>query len=150
MKVILMNDMDGLGEAGEVVEVASGYARNFLIPRGLAEQASPEAMQRWEEQKRQRRAAAERAREEARELAAGLDGVQLEISARAGESGRLFGSVTAKDITDALMNETQLEIDRRRLDLEEPLRELGEHDIRISLYENIDASIKVTVVSQEE
>ncbi len=150
MKVILMSDVDGLGEAGEVVEVANGYARNYLIPRELAEEATPAAMQSWEEQRKKREAAAERARDEASYMAEKLDGVQLEISARAGESGRLFGSVTAKDIIDALREETGLEVDRRRLDLSEPLRELGEHDVRISLYEDIDASIKVTVVPEEE
>ncbi|MFO8060744.1 MAG: 50S ribosomal protein L9 [Bacillota bacterium] len=150
MRVILMDRVEGLGEPGEVVEVANGYARNYLIPRGLAERATRESMARWEEEKKKRERIAEMAREEAEKKAAQLEDAEVQISARAGESGKLFGSVTAAQIADALKDETGVELDRRKIVLEEPLRELGEYRIRVALHEGVNVFVAVVVTGEEE
>ncbi len=148
MKVVLMHAVDNLGEAGEVVEVADGYARNYLIPRGLAERATPENIAGWEQEKARREKQAARAREEARKLAEVLEGAEVDLVARAGESGKLFGSITAANIADALQDKLGARIDRRTIDLSEPLRELGEHEVRFALYEDIDAFVKVKITAE--
>ncbi len=149
MKVILMQRVEGLGESGEVVEVADGYARNYLMPRGLAEKATRDSMVRWEQEQARRQRTADRARNEARDTAAALEGTEVQISARAGESGKLFGSVTSQQIAAAVADKTGIGLDRRKIVLEEPLRELGEYEIRIALHEEVDVTIKVVVMQEE-
>ena len=150
MKVILLDNIENLGEAGEVVEVADGYARNYLVPRGLAEEATPENIARWEQEKALLQQQIEEKRKEARELADSVDGLEIQITARAGEGDKLFGSVTASDIGDAIKEESGIEIDTKDIALGDPLRELGEHEVEISLYEGISATITVEVVPQTE
>ncbi len=148
MRIVLLQRIDDLGEPGEVVEVADGYARNYLIPKGMAEVATVENLARWEEEKARREREAQRARKEAEELASSVDGVEVEIPAKAGESGKLFGSVTTANIADALHQKAGVQLDRKHLELEEPLRELGEFEVKVSLYEGVSAMVKVHVVAQ--
>ena len=150
MKLILKEDMTNLGAAGDVVEVKAGYGRNYLIPQGLAYMASAANVKRVEEEKKRDEERARRDYLEARRRASQLDGVSLTFRARAGEEGKLFGSVTNADVVDKL-NEVGLdfEVERRWVQLEEPLKTLG--DFRVSLQLGTEVSVEIEVrVEQAE
>ena len=144
-KVILRADLQGLGKRGDIVDVADGYARNFLVPRGLALKASAGSQKQSDAMKRNREARERRDREAAQALAAQFEGRTITIKARAGGEGRLFGSVTASDIAEAVQKQTGVDIDRRKLTLDEPLKELGGVDLRVRLHPDVDATIHVEV-----
>lgn len=148
MEVLLLKDVKELGEAGEIKKVADGYARNYLVPRGLAVQATPGAIKQAE--KHREAAARRQAKEltEAQVLAQALDGVSVTFQARAGESDRLYGSITNVNIAEALEEKIGQEVDRRKIELEEPLKELGTHAVTIRLAPGAEA--KVTVVIERE
>jgi len=146
VKVILREDVPNVGDAGEVVTVRTGFARNFLIPQGKAIAATASNVHGLEHQKR---VIAERVARELKVLdgeRAKLEGVVVEIAAQAGEEGRLFGSVTSAQIAEQLA-ERGLEVDRRRIALDEPIKELGERDVTVRLHRQISATIKVRVVA---
>ncbi|MEZ5076425.1 MAG: 50S ribosomal protein L9 [Solirubrobacterales bacterium] len=147
-QAILLKDVDGLGEHGQAVDVAPGYLRNYLIPRKLAQPATPGAL----EEAQRRRAAAERAeklRAEREAEAAGLlSKTVLTIHQRAGEDGKLFGSVGPKEIVDALRDARDLRIEKRKVKLEQPLRELGTFMVEIELADGATAAVK-TIISEE-
>jgi large subunit ribosomal protein L9 len=149
MQIVLRDDVDNLGRKGDLVEVADGYARNFLVPKGLAIKATPGAQKQADAMRRNRDAQEVRTREAANALAERLAGGTIEVKARAGEGGRLFGSVTAADIADAVQEQLGIEIDRRRLDLDEPLKELGAVDVRLRLHTDVHATIHVAVVAAQ-
>lgn len=148
VEVILRKDVADLGNAGELVSVKPGYARNYLIPQGLALLATEGNRRRFEEERQQIEHAAERERERARELAIRIEGRSLTFTVRAGEEGRLFGSVTAADIAEALEGEG-VEIDRRTVRLQEPIKELGVYTVPVRLHSDIEPEIKVWVVAEE-
>jgi large subunit ribosomal protein L9 len=150
MKVILKEDMSNLGVAGDVVDVKPGYARNYLLPQGLAYLASAANVRRIEEEQKQREERSRREYLEARRRASQLQGKQLVFQARAGEEGKLFGSVTNADIADRL-NETGLdfEIDRRWIHLEEPLKALGEFSVPVRLHGDVTVDVEVRVERAE-
>lgn len=147
-QAILLEDVEELGQRGDPVDVSPGYLRNFLIPRKLAVTATPGAL----EAAQQRRAAAEKAekaRAEREEQAASLlSKTVLTIYQRAGEDGKLFGSVGAKEIVDAIRDARDLRIDRRKVRLEQPIREIGTHMVEIELADGAVASVK-TIVTEE-
>jgi large subunit ribosomal protein L9 len=147
-QAILLEDVESLGRRGEPVDVAPGYLRNFLIPRKLAAPATPGAL----EQAQQRQAAAEKAaklRAEREEQAASLlTKTVLTIHQRADDGGKLFGSVGAKEIVDAIREARDLRIDRRKVRLEQPIREIGTHMVEIELADGSVASVK-TIVAEE-
>lgn len=147
-QAILLEDVEELGQRGDPIDVSPGYLRNYLIPRKLATPATPGAL----EQAQLRRAAAEKAeqaRAEREEQAAGLlSKTVLTIHQRAGEDGKLFGSVGAKEIVDALREARDLRIDRRKVRLEQPIREVGTHMVEIELADGSVASVK-TIVTEE-
>jgi large subunit ribosomal protein L9 len=148
-QAILLQDVDDLGRQGDPVDVSPGYLRNYLVPRKLAQPATPGAL---EEAQRRREAAekAEKARAEREAQAAGLlSKTVLTIHQRAGEDGKLFGSVGPKEIADAIREARDLRIDRRKIRLEEPLREVGTFMVEIELAEGAIASVK-TIVSEEK
>jgi large subunit ribosomal protein L9 len=147
-QAILLEDVESLGRRGEPVDVSPGYLRNYLIPRKLAAPATPGALE--EAQRRQAAAEkAERARAEREEQAASLlSKTVLTIHQRAGEDGKLFGSVGAKEIVDALQEARQLRLDRRQVRLEQPIREIGTHMVEIELRDGTVASVK-TIVAEE-
>jgi large subunit ribosomal protein L9 len=149
MEVILREDVDKLGNRGQTVEVAAGYARNFLLPKRMAVRAT-QANRKIVEQERQahvRREATERGAAE--ELAKLLNGVSVTIAQKAGEMDQLFGSVTVKDIAEALEKEN-FTIERRKIHLDEPIKQLGEHPVVVKLFRDVSAEIKVNVVREEE
>lgn len=149
MEVILREDVEKLGSRGQVVKVTSGYARNFLLPKRLAVPAT-EANKKIVEQERQaalRREATERSAAE--ELAKLLSAVSVETKQKAGDQDTLFGSVTAKDISE-LLEKQSYTIDRRKIVLDEPIKTLGEHTVTIRLFKDVNATVRVNVVKDEE
>ncbi len=150
MEVLLLKDVKRLGKAGEVRQVADGYARNYLIPRGLAAPASAGAVREAQANLEARARRAEKEQAEAQRLAGQLSGVTLTFKARAGESGRLYGSVTPADIADEIKKQTGKTVDRRKIALEEPIRELGIYRVPIRFSGDITAEISVRVEAQGE
>ncbi|GIU90278.1 MAG: 50S ribosomal protein L9 [Acidimicrobiia bacterium] len=148
MKIVLRADVDNLGKKGDLVEVADGYARNYLVPKGLALRATPGVQKQADAMRRNREARDRREREAAEALAGQLSGRTVTVTARAGEGGKLFGSVTASDIADAVQAQFGVEVDRRRIDLDEPLKELGTVELRVRLHSDVVAPIVVEVVPQ--
>ncbi len=145
MKVILTQDVPRLGNAGQTVDVADGYARNYLVPRSLAEVATAGAERRWAEQRRQsdRHQAHEEA--EAQAVVARLDGQTVRIAVRVGEGGRTFGSVTTKDIAEAVGKAFGLTIDRRKIELEQPIKSPGRYQVPIQVHARHQATLEVLV-----
>jgi large subunit ribosomal protein L9 len=147
MEVILRQDVDKLGTRGQVVKVADGYARNYLLPKRLAVPATP-ANKKIVEQERQAQLRREaREKTEAEELARLLAGLSITIARKAGEHDQLFGSVTPQDISDALAQRS-FNIDRRKIQLEEPIKQLGEYQVPIRLHREVTVSIGVNVVRE--
>jgi len=148
MEVILREDVDNLGNRGEIVKVAPGFARNFLLPKRLAV-AATEANRKIVEQERQaylRREA--KVKNEAEDLSKLLTGVSVTIAQKAGEQDQLFGSVTAKDVADALAAKN-FTIDRRKIQLDEPIKQLGEFKVPVKLHKDVTAEVTVLVVKEE-
>lgn len=143
MKVILLADVKNIGRKNDVVEVAEGYARNYLIPRGLAQEATAGNLRRRQQEQASAAQKREREQNEAREAAAKLEQQSIVIQVRAGEGGRLFGSVTAADIAEQVKKQRDIDIDRRRIELPEPLKTLGVHEVTVRLYQGIQARLKV-------
>jgi len=148
-QAILLQDVDTLGERGTIVDVSKGYLRNYLVPRKLAQPATPGAL----EAAKARMEAAERAQEEAAERAeenaAVLTKTVLTIPAQAGDDGRLFGSVTPQDIADAIREARGLRIDRRKVHLDEPIRNVGTHMVVVEVADGVTATVKTMVVDSE-
>jgi large subunit ribosomal protein L9 len=148
MEVILRQDVEKLGSRGQVVKVASGYARNFLLPNKIAVPAT-DANRKIVEQERQAHLRKEaKQKGEAEDLAKLVNGVSLTIVQKAGENDQLFGSVTSKDIVEALAAQN-FEIDRRKIHLDEPIKQLGEYKIPVRLHKDVTAEIAVRVVKEE-
>ena len=147
-QAILLKDVDGLGEAGSVVDVSAGYLRNYLTPKKLAQPATSASIAAAERRREQAEQAERQQEERERETAALLSKTVLTIPHQAGEDGRLFGTVTAKEIVDALRQARGLRIDRRAVRLETPIRELGTHMVEIEVSPDVVASVKTMVVDQ--
>ena len=147
MKIVLRDDVENLGHKGDVVDVADGYARNYLVPRGLAMKATKGVVAQAEAMRRNRSAKEVRDVEAAQTQAAQLEGARIEIAARAGEGGKLFGSVTASDVADAIQAQRGIEVDRRRVGLDEPVKELSELDVTVKLHTDVEATVTVVVVA---
>ncbi len=145
MKILLRADVENLGKKGDLVDVADGYARNYLVPRGLALKASRGAQRQADAMRRNREAREARERDAAQALAAQFEGRTITIKARAGGEGRLFGSVTSADIADAVHRQTGAELDRRKIALDEPLKELGPAELQVRLHPEVTATLRVEV-----
>ena len=144
IELILREDVQSLGKAGELVRVKPGYARNYLLPRGLAFEATEGNRKRIAAETRARAARSQAERGEAEQRAATLGGVTLTLTGKAGEEGKLFGSVTAQDIADALAARGY-EVDRRRIELEHPIKSLGHHTVGVRLHPEVRAEVHVSV-----
>lgn len=145
MIVILTKDVKGTGKAGEVVKVSDGYARNMLIPRGLAKEATDGNVRSLEKQKKimaEKQAADKQAAEE---LAGKISQLTVEIVTKGGENGRLFGSITSKDISDALKEQHGISIDKKKIGLDSPIKETGETTVKVKVYPEVTADLKVKV-----
>jgi large subunit ribosomal protein L9 len=148
MKVILLEDVVGAGSAGDVVEVKNGYARNKLIPAGMAIEANAANMKTLEHRRVKIAAKKTADKETAQTLCVKIDGKEIDFVAKAGDSGKLFGSITAHDITEALNDLLGFELDRRKLLLDAPLKEVGIHDVRYRVYPEVEATIKVNILAE--
>lgn len=148
MRLILKKDVEHLGDAGDVVNVKDGYGLNYLIPQGLALHATASSVRAIQHEKRLREAQVQAAKRSAESLASKFSGVELEFVMRAGEDGRLFGSVTNRQIEEGLL-EKGIEVNRRRILLNEPIRKVGEYEVPIRLHQDVKALVKVNVVAEE-
>ncbi len=148
MKIVLREDVETLGHKGDLVDVADGYARNFLVPRGLAMKATRGVIAQAESMRRNRSARDARDRADAQELATKLTATPIRVVARAGEGGKLFGSITSADIVAAASAQTGVEIDRKTIALAEPLKELGPAEVSVRLHADVEAAITVEVVAE--
>jgi large subunit ribosomal protein L9 len=147
MEVILRQAVENVGKPGEIVKVSNGFARNYLIPRGLAYEATTGNRKRIEQEKVRLEAAENQRRNEAQELAARLEPVQLTFSARVGEEDKLFGSVTSADIAQQLQTQG-FQIEKRQIDLHEPIKSLGVFRVPVRLHADVKPEIKVWVIKQ--
>ena len=145
MKVLLEQDVKGTGKKGEIVDVSDGYARNFLLPRKLATPADAQAVNAANISKSAAAHKKFQAGLAARELAKQLEGAVVTVKAKVGENGHLFGSITGKEVAAAISEQKNVDIDKKKVALSEPIRSLGEYTIRVSLYENTFAQVKVIV-----
>jgi large subunit ribosomal protein L9 len=149
MRVILQKPVDKLGVPGDVVEVADGYARNYLVPRGLAVKATKGAERHVASLKRAHEVRVDKAKAEAEQVAARLLAQPIAVQAHAGEEGKLFGSVTASDIAEAIDRQLGVRVDRHDVHLEEPIRSVGTHEVRVHLFAEVDPVVSVEVVGTE-
>jgi large subunit ribosomal protein L9 len=148
MRVVLRADVDALGQKGDLLDVSDGYARNYLVPRGLAIRATKGVVKQAEAMRRNRDARDRREREAAQALADQLAGRRIEVRVRAGEGGRLFGSVTAADVAGAVQAQAGVELDRRHLAMPEPLKALGPAEVPVRLHSEVEVVLAVEVVAE--
>ncbi len=149
MKVILTEDVPNLGLTGETVEVKKGYARNYLLPKGLAVEATGRNMRMLEHQRRIIEAKLAKRRDSAMDIKRAIESLTIKIEANAGEDDRLYGSVTNRDLEEALA-EHQIEVDRRKIQIKEPIKRLGSYEVPVKLHVDVTATLKVEVVRREE
>ncbi|MFZ5816177.1 MAG: 50S ribosomal protein L9 [Bacillota bacterium] len=148
MKVILKADVKGTGKKGQMLEVSDGYARNFLLPRGLAVEASAGALKSIEEEKKAQAAKQERILSELKALRDKLEGQTVRLPAKCGEAGRLFGSVTNKDVAEAISKFLGKEFDRRMIELTSPIKSLGVYPVSLKFGHNITGTVNVEIVAE--
>ena len=148
MEVILLQDVDKVGLRGEVVSVARGYARNYLLPRKLAENATPARVAELERREAQRARHEARSVEQAREIAAVLEKTELRFDVKSGPTGSLFGSVTPTDIADQLWSTKKIRVDRRKIDLPEPIKRIGRYEVSIDVFQDVRVEVKTLVVPE--
>ncbi|OSX54111.1 50S ribosomal protein L9 [Anoxybacillus ayderensis] len=149
MKVIFLKDVKGKGKKGEVKNVADGYAQNFLFKQGLAIEATPANLKALEAQKNKQKKEAEEELARAKQLKEKIDTLTVELFAKAGEGGRLFGSITSKQIAEALQQQHDIKIDKRKIELDDAIRALGYMNVPIKLHPEVTATLKVHVQEQK-
>jgi len=147
MKVIFQADVKGTAKKGQVLEVADGYARNFLFPKKLAIEATTGNIQDISHKKALEERRKEKEKEDAVELAAKLNVLQIEVKTKTGEGGRLFGSVTSKEIVDALKKQHGIEVDKRKLEVKDPIKALGNYEVHVKIHLDVIAKLQVHVVA---
>lgn len=150
MRVLLKSDVKGLGAAGELKEVADGYARNYLIPRGLAVPATEAVLKEVEARRQARARRVAHEQEEARRLAERIAAQPVVVAVKAGEKGRLYGAVTAADVAEALARQIGQPVDKRKVDLAEPIRHLGTYQVAVEVARGVDARVTVEVRPEGE
>ena len=145
MRVILKSEIRGLGHAGDIKDVADGYARNYLLPKGLAIEATGGELRHLAQERQAEKSKRDRAHQEAEELARRLAAITLVFKLKAGEQGKTFGSVTAKEVAEALTKDARSEIDKTKIVLHEPLRTLGIHKVEVRLLSDVRADVTVAI-----
>jgi len=150
MKIILKQNIEKIGQVGDVVEVSDGFARNFLIPQGKAISFTVGNYKQIEYLKKQEAEQREGELKDVKEFAEKINNISLEIRVKAGEEGKLFGSVTNKDIVETLLKEHGIELDKRKINLKESLKKLGVHTVTVNLHKDITPQIKVNIISDSE
>lgn len=148
MKVILSKDVKDLGKAGAIVNVAEGYARNFLFPRKLASEAGAGAMKQIEAKKKTLELKLEHQLADAKEIADRLKGVKVTVTGKTGAGSKLYGSITNQDVADALLKQQHIKVDKRSIHIDEPIKTLGSHEASIKLHHEVSVTVSVEVVAQ--
>ena len=148
MKVILKQDIKGVGKKDEIINASDGYARNFLLPKGLAVEANNENMSKLKAKEDSKAYKKEIEKEEAKKVAEKLAGIQLKVEVKSGENGKIFGGVSAKEIADLLKANYNIEVDKKKIDLKETIKTLGLRTISIKLYDGVVGNLKVDVISK--
>lgn len=147
MKVLLRSDIAGVGRRGDIITVSGGHARNFLLPKGLAIEASDGAVVQAEVMRKSRDQRESASRTDAQAVSTRLMQSTFTVSAKVGKEGRLFGSVSAADIADAVLSQSGITIDRKQIVIAEPVRSTGDHTVTVSLFADVEATIKLSVVA---
>ena len=147
MKVILKNDIKGVGKKNEVINASDGYARNFLFPRNLAVEATPENMQKLNSQNQAKQYKKDIEKEQAQAIAKRLESITVEVKVQAGENGKIFGSVSSKEIAESLEKQYKIVIDKKKIEIKEPIKVLGTRTIEARLFEGVIGKIKINVIS---
>lgn len=148
MKVILLKEVKGMGKEGDLVNSKDGYARNYLIPRNIAIEATPENLRKWEEAKKQEAAKKKKELEEANQLKARIEKLTVTIKAKGGTGGRLFGSITSQDIANGLKDQHSIDIDKRKIELKDNIKNTGITQVEVKVYPEVSASLKVDVTTE--
>jgi large subunit ribosomal protein L9 len=148
LKLILVTDIEGLGFRGDLVEVKDGYANNYLIPKGLAIRSSKGKAKEATQQAKEKMAKSDRDLKRAEETAQTISGHTFEVSAKAGEEGKLFGTITSKDVAGLLKNELKIEVDRKKIHMDEHIKTAGFHEARIKLHPQVEAIVHLKVVPE--
>ena len=149
MKVILLKDVKGTGKKGEMKEVSDGYARNFLVPKKMAVQADSVAIKELNEKNKSKEIKAQKEYEEAVLLGKQMEEINIEIYSKAGEGGRLFGSITSKEIAEQLKKHKDIDVDKRKILLDEPIRSLGSTFVEIKIHQKVTTKIRVDVKEKQ-
>ena len=150
MKLILLEDVKGSGKKGDVVNVSDGYARNFLLPKKLAKEATSSAVHEIEIKKESQRLREKELREKAQKLASGMEEMSVTIYAKTGESDRLFGSVSTTDIAKALKKEYDIEVDKKKISLDEHIKVLGKYQAKVKLFSGVSANLTVIIARKDK
>jgi len=148
MKVILLKDIKGTGKKGDIINVSDGHGRNYLIPRGLAKEATQGNINSLKAQKASEKKKQEQELKEAKELAEKISNITLRFKSKAGEGGKLFGSITSKDIATKLKKDHKISIDKRKIVLDSPIKELGSTYVEVKVYPEIAGKMKVEVIAE--
>ena len=148
MKVILKSDIKGVGKKNEIINVSDGYVRNFLFPKNLAVEANNENMAKLRAQKESNQYKKDVEKEEAKKLADKLTKIMVTIKVKAGENGKIFGGVSAKEIADNLEKDHKIKIDKKKIDLKEAIKTLGMQNVNVKLYDGVNGTIKVNVIGE--
>lgn len=148
MKVILLNDVQGSGKTGDIVNVSDGYARNMLLPRNLAVEATPQNIKQLEKKKAQIEAKRAEDKAEAEELKKKLESIKIEIETKAGENGKVFGSITSKDIVDALKKQFDIDLDKKKIQMSGPIKTTGSSTVDAKLFSEVSAKLNLVIVSK--
>ena len=148
MKVILLDNIKGVGKKDEIINASDGYARNFLLPKKLAVEANSANMSKLKAKQDSNQYRKNVEKEEAQKIAEKLKGILLKIFVKAGENGKIFGSITSKEIAENLKTQYQIEVDKKKIELKEPIKTLGSFTVQIRLYEGVVGNLKVQMISQ--
>lgn len=148
MKVILQADIKGVGKKDQVLEVADGYARNYLLPKKLAVEANAENMSKLKSKNDSKQFKKDTEKKEAEEIAKKLKGIMLKIKVKAGENGKIFGGVTSKEISEGLKKDYKIDVDKKKIVLNETIKNLGTFSVEIKLYEGVVGSLKIDILAE--
>lgn len=148
MKIILLKDVKGMGQAGDLVNAKDGYSRNYLIPRNIAIEGTPENIKKWKASKAEEAAQKENEMKEAMELKEKIEKLTVDLKAKGGTEGRLFGSVTSQDISNGLKKQHGIDIDKRKIELKENIKTTGVTEVEVKVYPDVSATLKVDVSAE--
>ena len=147
MKVILKEDIKGVGKKNEIINSSDGYARNFLLPKNKAVEANAENMSKLQAQKNATQYKKDVEKEEAKKVADKMSKIMIKIKVKAGENGKIFGGVSAKEIAENLETQHSIKVDKKKIELKEPIKTLGMHNVDIKLYDGVIGKVKIDVIS---